>query len=72
MRNTQRKNAKGVTQNTRSVRWLNSVEARKQGYMDQYRDAQLAVLALMGLRESPDYPILKDEDTYAKKLDGST
>ncbi|KAJ8074666.1 hypothetical protein PM082_022244 [Marasmius tenuissimus] len=66
MRDTQRKDAKGVTQNTRSVRWLNSVEARKQGYMDQYRDTRFAVLALMGLSESPDYPILKDEDTYAK------
>ncbi|KAJ8083644.1 hypothetical protein PM082_009519 [Marasmius tenuissimus] len=68
MRDTQRKDAKGVTQNTQSVRWLNSVEAGKQGYMDQYRDAQLAVLASMGLSESPDYPILKDEDTYAKNL----
>ncbi|KAJ8090969.1 hypothetical protein PM082_024893 [Marasmius tenuissimus] len=58
MRDTQRRDAQGVTQNTRSVRWLNSVEAK--------RDARVAILSLLDLSESPDHPPLKDEDTYAK------
>ncbi|KAG7096147.1 hypothetical protein E1B28_006820 [Marasmius oreades] len=66
MRDTQRTDSRGVTQNTRSVRWINGAEAKKQGYASQYRAARVAILRLLGLPSSPDYPVLEDEHMYAK------
>ncbi|KAG7086172.1 hypothetical protein E1B28_002131 [Marasmius oreades] len=66
MRENQRANSHGVIQNTRSVKWLKTAEVKKQLHATHYRASRLAILGLLGIDDSPDYPVLKDEDMYAK------
>ncbi|KAG7090399.1 hypothetical protein E1B28_009518 [Marasmius oreades] len=66
MRDNQRANSRGVIQNTRSVKWLKSAEVKKQVYASHYRASRSAILSLLGVDESPDYPVLNDEDMYTK------
>ncbi|KAF9024287.1 hypothetical protein BDZ89DRAFT_954844 [Hymenopellis radicata] len=65
-RSVKEKHARGVSQNTRAAKFIRGVNDRRNAYADQYRRARKAVLALKAINESSDYPILTQEDMYAK------
>lgn len=66
LREVKKSNARGVTQNTRATKFIRGVEFKRAGHAAQYRKAREAVLELQNVKESANYPVLTEEDMYAK------
>ncbi|KAF8952930.1 hypothetical protein BDZ97DRAFT_1670418 [Flammula alnicola] len=73
LRDEKRERARGVSQNTRALKQINSVKDKKNFHVSKYRFARSQILKLKGNDPSimEDYPELKDEDTYAKNATSS-
>lgn len=58
--------ARGVYLTTRAQHTINTVKAKKWTAAARYRKGRLAILNLLNIDSSEDYPELMDEDTWAK------
>ncbi|KAF8204536.1 hypothetical protein BJ912DRAFT_277 [Pholiota molesta] len=68
LRDAKKEHAHGVYQNTRAGKFINSVKAKKRLWMARYNEARSRLLSLTNNdpKIMDNFPVLKEEDTYAK------
>jgi hypothetical protein len=68
LRDAKNAHARGVYQNTRALKYINAVKAKKRTWMSRYRESRSKVLFLSqhALKTLEAFPELREEDTYAK------
>jgi len=69
LRDAKNEHARGVFQNTRALTFINGVKGKKETWKARYREARLKLLHLTNSDPDTfeeDFPILVDEDTFAK------
>lgn len=66
LKETRTQHARGVSMNLRSMKYINTVTAKKQKYANAYAHARRCILRLKGQKEDPDFPPLAAFDLWAK------
>ncbi|PBK58531.1 hypothetical protein ARMSODRAFT_842227, partial [Armillaria solidipes] len=71
LNDTRRRHSRGVTMNLRSLKYVNGIAKKKNGYATAYRQARIALLQLSDTEELEDFPKLESSDLYAKNAAGA-